>query len=50
VAGILAATVPIHTDRTLYVLVGDAFGWICLCLAGMLAAVRAGGRAGDRVS
>jgi apolipoprotein N-acyltransferase len=56
VAGVFAATVPIHTDRTLYVLIGDAFGWLCLVAAGLLSVVRAGhgtggrtgGRTGDR--
>jgi apolipoprotein N-acyltransferase len=40
VAGILAATIPIHTDRTLYVLLGDAFGWFCLLAAAVLVVLR----------
>jgi len=34
VAGVYAATVPLHTDRTLYTLWGDLWGWICLAAAG----------------
>jgi apolipoprotein N-acyltransferase len=30
VAGYFAATIPLHTDRTLYTWWGDLWGWICL--------------------
>jgi apolipoprotein N-acyltransferase len=36
VAGVFSATVPIHADSTLYVLVGDAWGWLCLAASGLL--------------
>lgn len=42
VGGVFAATVPLHTDRTLYTLWGDLWGWICLVGAG--AALLLGGR------
>ncbi|MGQ0553525.1 MAG: apolipoprotein N-acyltransferase [Planctomycetota bacterium] len=36
VAGTLVAEVPLYEQRTLYVLIGDALGWLCLGWAGLL--------------
>lgn len=37
VAGLFAATVPLHDDRSLYVMWGDAPAWACLVLGAALA-------------
>jgi apolipoprotein N-acyltransferase len=44
VAGVFETTVPLHDDMAPYVLVGDAWGWLCLLAAGLLAFRGGGGR------